>query len=134
VRHRSVSALVAIVVMILGLASRKFGWLLPDFLQKNLGDVLWATMVFFMIALLLPRLSTLQLATAAFAFSCCIEASKLFHAPWFNAIRSTAFGRLIFGYVFGWSNIFCYFVGMALAATIDNTGITKLRRQSRQAE
>jgi hypothetical protein len=91
-RHRSVSAFMAVIVMMLGLASRKFGWLLPDIIQKNLGDVLWATMVFFLIALLLPRLSTLQLAAVTFIFCCCIEASKLFHAPWFDAIRATGIG------------------------------------------
>jgi hypothetical protein len=117
-------------LIVFGLASRMFGSLLPNILQNNLGDVLWAAMVFFLFSFLLPQLSTWRLATIAFVFSFFIEVSKLFHAPWFDALRATEIGRLIFGYVFGWSNLVYYLIGIALAATWDNLLARKRLRHS----
>src|SRR5438128_2482223 len=115
--------------MLLGLASRKWAWMLPGLLRKNLGDVLWATMVFFLFGFLLPRLSTLRLAGIAALFSMCIEVSKFAHAPWFDALRATVPGRLVFGYTFSWSNLVCYLVGIALGVGWEyGQAFTRLRR------
>jgi hypothetical protein len=92
---------------------------MPDFLQKNLGDVLWAAVVFFLFGFLFPHLVTWRLAALSFVFSFCIEVSKRFHASWFDTIRATERGQLIFGYVFGWGNLVCYFTGIALGASWD---------------
>jgi hypothetical protein len=123
-----------IVLIACGLASRKFGSLLPGILQKNLGDVFWAAMVFFLFGFVFPQLSIWRLAILTFIFCFCIEVSKQFHVLWFDAIRATKIGRLIFGYVFGWSNLVCYFAGVALAATVDTVWIAKRLRRSKQEE
>jgi hypothetical protein len=81
-----------------------------------------------------PQLTTLRLATLAFVFSFCIQVSKLFHAPWFDAVRATKIRRLIFGYVFGWRNIFCYFIGIVLGAIVDAAFRAKRLRYSKQTE
>lgn len=119
-----------VLVIGLGLASRRFSAWLPGLLQKNLGDILWATMVYFALGALLPRLSQWRLAGLACGFSLAIELSKFLHAPWFDAIRATAAGRLVFGYVFSWSNLACYLAGIALRVAWE-AGVTALsRRQS----
>ena len=80
-RRRPIYTGLVVIVIILGLASRKFAWLLPSLLHKNMGDILWAVMVFFLFGLLFPRLSTLRIATLAAFFSLAIEVAKFYHAP-----------------------------------------------------
>ena len=115
-RNRSVSGGMIALLILLGLASRKFAWLLPSLLRKNLGDVLWATMVFALLGFVFPRLSILRVAVMAFLFTVAIEVSKFVHVPWFEAVRATVLGRLIFGYEFSWTNLGCYLLGIAFGA------------------
>ena len=95
-RSRLTYAVLVAAVIVLGLASRKFAWLLPSLLKKNAGDVLWATMVFFLLGLLLSRLSTLKVAGISGLFSLFIEFFKLYHAPALDGFRDTSLGRLHF--------------------------------------
>ena len=44
-RNRVVYALFTIVIIILGLSSRKFAFALPHLLNDYLGDALWALMI-----------------------------------------------------------------------------------------
>jgi hypothetical protein len=118
-RNHTVYAVIVAVVIVIGLASRKFAWLLPSLLKKNAGDILWATMVFFLVGLLLPRLSTLRIAIISALFSVFIEFFKFFHAPALDAFRDTTMGRLIFGYGFSWSNLVCYGLGILLGVAVD---------------
>jgi hypothetical protein len=118
-RSRPVYAAIVALIIVLGLASRKFAWLLPTLLKKNAGDILWATMVFFLLGLLLPRLSTLRIAAIAGLFSIFIEFFKFFHAPALDAFRDTTAGGLIFGYGFSWSNLVCYAVGIVLGMLVE---------------
>ncbi len=119
VRNRPHYAVLFLMVLLLGLASRRFAWLLPPLLHKNAGDILWALMLFLVFGLLLPRLSTFRTAAISVAFCIGIEVLKLYQAPWINAVRSTKFARLLFGYSFSWSNLFCYLIGIGLAAAIE---------------
>lgn len=118
-RSRIVYALLTGAVIVSGLASRRFAYLLPPLLHKNAGDILWATMVFLLLAWIWPRLATIQVAEMAAGFSLVIEAAKFFRAPWLDAVRATTAGRLVFGYSFSWSNLVCYAVGIAIAAVAE---------------
>lgn len=116
-------------VIVLGLASRRFDMLLPGWMHKNTGDVLWATMVFFLFGLLLPKWPTARIALLAAAFSVGIEFIKPYHAPWLDAVRNTILGRLIFGYVFSWSNLLCYLIGIGLGVLLER-GLLRLLNRS----
>ncbi len=118
-RNRLVYAGLVVLVIALGLASRKFAPHLPKLLQKNAGDTLWATMVFVLWGLLLPRLSTLRIAAYSALFSLTIEVLKFCHAPFLEAIRNTTLGRLVFGFVFQWKNLLCYAVGIGLGVALE---------------
>jgi hypothetical protein len=118
-RSRPVYAVLAVCVIALGLASRRFAGLLPPLLHKNAGDVFWAMMAFLLFALALPRLSTLRVAALSALFSLSIELLKFCHAPWLDGLRATTAGRLVFGYAFSWSNLVCYSIGVAIGAGLD---------------
>lgn len=106
-------------VMMLGLASRRFDEMLPGALHKNTGDVLWATLVFLMLGFLWPKWTTRRTALVAALFSGCVELSKFSHAGWLEVIRNTVVGRLVFGYVFSWSNLLCYAIGIAAGILLE---------------
>lgn len=71
----------------LGLGSRRHAGALPGFIGTYAGDTLWALVAFLGIGLLLRRASTRQVAALALGFSALIEVSRLYHAPWIDAIQ-----------------------------------------------
>ena len=131
-RSRPVYAALVAGVIVVGLASRKFAWLLPPLLHKNAGDILWATMVFLACGLLFPRLSTGRIAFFASVFSLGIELAKFCHAPWLETVRATTLGRLVFGYTFSWSNLLCYLVGIGIGVGLELCKGGIIRREAVQ--
>lgn len=114
-RSRPFYALLISLTILLGLASRKFAFLLPHWLAKNLGDVLYAVMAFWLAGFLLPRLPALRAAFAAALFCAGIELLKFVQAPWLVAVRHSRAGALVFGTGFHLSNLACYALGVLAA-------------------
>ena len=118
-RSRPAYALLVGLTILLGLASRKFPTLLPFWLAKNAGDVLYAVMAFWLFGFLFPRLSIPRVSLVALLFCFGIEALKFVKAPWIVAARHSRAGALVFGVGFNFSNLVCYVLGVALAAAIE---------------
>jgi hypothetical protein len=127
-RHRSRAGygLAFVATIAAGLASRSLPAELQPVVGKYPGDALWALMVFFGLGALLPRVSTLKLASAALAFSVLIECMKLYQAPWAVALRHTTLGHLVFGHVFSWNNLVAYAVGVAMGLGLELLGAHRL--------
>ncbi|MCF6199108.1 MAG: DUF2809 domain-containing protein [Hyphomicrobiaceae bacterium] len=119
-RNRLLYLILVSGVVLLGLASRQFSEL-PAFVHSYVGDVLWALMVFLLAGFLLPRRTTLQLALAALCFSFLIEFSQLYHAPWIDALRHNRLGGLVLGFVFVWSDLLSYAIGIAIGALTEQS-------------
>jgi len=118
-RHRGLYLVWIALVIAAGLASRS-PWLgLPWFWAKYSGDALWALLVFFAFAWLWPAVRTASIAILAFSFSCAVEFSQLYHAPWLDAIRQTWFGRLALGDTFAWADMLAYLAGIACGAGLE---------------
>jgi hypothetical protein len=118
-RSRAAQAVLVIVTIALGLASRRYAAFLPSWLAKNAGDALYATMMFWATGFLLPRASIARVAALATLVCFTIEATQLYHAPWIDAIRATRPGALVLGSGFHALDLLCYVVGVALAAAIE---------------
>ena len=99
--------------MILGLLSRKINDL-PKIIELYSGDILWALMVFLIIAFIFNKKSTIFIISWAIILSYSIEISQLYHAAWIDAIRNTTLGGLIL-----WSDLVCYTIGIIVGAIID---------------
>lgn len=107
-----------VAVIVCGLLSRKYPFLLPAFLGKYPGDALWAVMVYLGCAFIRPGAATGRLAAGALAICYLDELSQLYQAPWINAVRATTAGHLVLGSTFSWHDMFAYTVGIALAAGV----------------
>lgn len=76
-------------------------------------------MVFWLVALLRPAMTTARVALAALAIAWTVECSQLYHAPWIDSVRATRLGALALGQGFLWSDLASYAAGVAFAAMID---------------
>ena len=114
-------AALALAVIACGLCLRWYGFPLglPAFVVKYGGSLLWATMVFLLVGVLLPRLTRTQIAAIAMAIAIVVEFSRLVHTPWLDAFRLTTAGALLLGRIFSLWNLVAYAVGIALAVQLD---------------
>ncbi|MBH0346169.1 ribosomal maturation YjgA family protein [Bacillus pacificus] len=113
-RNRLLYATFTILVIILGLSSRKFAFALPTLLNDYLGDALWALMIFIGFGFLFPKIETKKLAFISLMFCYGIEVSQLYHAEWIDSIRATTLGGLVLGYGFLWSDLVAYTIGVGI--------------------
>ncbi len=116
--------------IVLGLGSRALAARLPEFVGRFAGDVLWAAMVFWMLALARPAARTRTLAGAALVIAAVVELSQLYRSPWIDALRATRLGALALGQGFLWSDLACYVVGVAIAAGLDRWLATSMSHPS----
>lgn len=117
-RNRAWLAVGIVVVIAVGLASRKFA-MFPSVLDAYPGDALWALMVFMIIAFIKPDIGTARLAGAALATAFVVEASQLYQEPWLNAMRATTAGHLVLGTGFQWGDLCAYTIGVAFGLVGD---------------
>ncbi|MEI5891936.1 DUF2809 domain-containing protein [Bacillus cereus] len=118
-RNRMLYAIFTIIVIVLGLSSRKFAFALPDLLNAYLGDALWALMIFTGFGFLFPKIETKKLTFISLLFCYGIEISQLYHSPWIDSIRATTLGGLILGYGFLWSDLVAYTSGVGIGILLE---------------
>ncbi len=126
-RSRWLYASVVVVTIGVGLASRRFAAYLPWWLAKNLGDALYATMMFFAFGVVAPRAPTYRIALAALGFCFVIETAQLYHAPWIDALRATLVGRLVLGRGFHALDLLCYVLGTGVGVGLE-CGLRKAKQ------
>ncbi len=118
-RNKIVYSIAVIVVIVLGLSSRKYACNLPDFINTYLSDGLWALMIFLLVALIFNHWKTTKVAVTGLAFCYAIEISQLYHAPWINQIRNTTLGGLVLGFGFLWTDIVAYTLGIGFGVLVE---------------
>jgi hypothetical protein len=117
-RRAAVYAALLAATVALGLASRRIPGL-PPWLAKEPGDVLYATMVYWLARLIAPAWTARRAAVTAILFCFAIEASQLYHAPWLERIRGSVLGGLVLGHAFHATDLLCYVLGAGLGLAID---------------
>ena len=111
--------IVTIIIMFMGLLSRKIMFIFPKNIAPFVGDMLWAMMVYFGFRFLFPKLNITKSLALAFLFSFSIEISQLYQAQWINNIRNTIIGGLILGHGFLFEDLISYSIGIILGCIID---------------
>lgn len=113
-RKRITYSILIAIVIILGLLSRKF-----SFIPLWVGDVLWATMIYFMLRFFFLNASVKKIALISIVISYAIEFSQLYKAEWIDNLRHTFLGRMILGETFFWGDLVSYTAGILLGVFID---------------
>jgi len=124
-KSRVAYGVITFAVMIAGMSVRHLRSFFAGSVNLWIGDLIWAAMIYFGCRLLLPAWSVRRAVFAALAFSCAIEFSQLYHAPWIDSIRHTRLGALVLGFGFLWTDLIAYAGGILLAALIDLVFIRK---------
>ncbi len=113
------------ITMTLGLLSRHYA-AIPLFI----GDILWATNVYFIVRFLFVNKNSRWVVMASLAFCYLIEFSQLYKAAWINQLRHTLFGRLVLGEVFMWGDLLSYTIGIGIAILVE---LLIIHRKARSA-
>ena len=111
--------IITIIIMFMGLLSRKFMFTFPRNIAPFIGDMLWAMMVYFGFRFLFSKLNITKSLVLAFLFSFSIEISQLYQAQWINNIRNTIIGGLILGHGFLFEDLISYSIGIILGCVVD---------------
>jgi len=120
-------------VIAAGLALRLVPFGLPAFAVKYGGSVLWAAMVYLLLAALQPRREPWVLGLAAAIFAALVELSRLYHSPGLDAFRLTLAGKLLLGRVFSGWHFLDYWVAIACTAAIDRVALRRGSHPSQKA-
>lgn len=109
----------ALLMIVLGLATRIYSGYMPGWVIEYAGDVLWAAMVYLGIRFVAPSSGCTKAAVAALLFSYLIEISQLYQALWIRELRANPLAALVLGQGFLWSDLVCYTVGVFITYAID---------------
>ena len=109
-KRKLLVSLVGIIVLIpIGLYSRQVSWL-PD----EVGDALWAMMVFCFWRIILVKKGLPFVALISLIHSYLVEFSQLIRWPWLVSFRSTFIGHMMLGQGFLWIDLLAFLIGIVL--------------------
>ena len=109
----------AIATMLAGLVLRLVPLGLPYPLVKWGGSVLWAAMVYWLLAALMPYTRVITVAFAAAVVAGLVESLRLYHSPGLDAFRLTLAGVLLLGRVFSRWHLVAYWAAIAVVSLLD---------------
>jgi hypothetical protein len=92
----------------------RFSHILPEYLAHIAGDIAYEILLVSIGVFIYPSANRWLIALWVFWITCGIELLKLYQAPWFQSIRTTLAGRLVFGSTFDWWNFGIYLFGTYL--------------------
>lgn len=130
-RPRWRSFLMLLVVIALGLASRRFSNVLPGLLAESSGDALWTVALYLALAFIWPTAAPLRLVCLAIGISFAVETSQLISFAWLNRLREIPPVRWLLGTDFVWVDFPRYTVGGLLAVVLDTILVRLDRTRSR---
>ena len=119
-RRRIVCGVLVLVTVVCGLVWRMAPLGLPAVLVKYGGSALWAVMVYWLVAFLLPRKAPRFLGLLAAVVAAGVECFKLYHSPGLDVFRLTLAGKLLLGRVFSVRDIAVYWLAIVVVACLDS--------------
>ncbi len=97
-------------------------------MRDVLGDLLWASMVYWWIGALTPRTRQIRRGSATLALGVTVELSQLYHTPALDSFRGTRVGHLFLGSGFDPRDLVAYTLGVAVAV-LGEAWVAALRRK-----
>jgi len=108
-KKRAIYLVVILFLVVIGIGSREF-----SFIPKEVGDAIWAMMVFCLWRVILIRKSLTLCAILALITSYLDELEQLIKWEWLASIRTTTLGHLILGQGFNWEDLIAYTIGIGI--------------------
>ena len=102
------------VVLPTGFYSKFYKGPFAFWVNTSLDGVFYEIFWCLCLALILPQVAPLTLASAVLVGTCILEFLQLWHPPFLEAIRSTFLGAAILGTTFDWGDFPYYLAGSAL--------------------
>ena len=118
-RSRFWLAILTLLVIAIGLASRRGYVPFPAVLGNYPGDALWAWVVLLCVAWVRPSIARAQLAGWSLVIAFAIEFLQLYQAPWMQALRANKLAYLVLGNGFDPLDLVAYAAGIALGLAVD---------------
>ena len=118
-RSRWLIAILALLVIAVGLASRRGLVPFPAVLGNYPGDALWAWVVLLCVAWVRPAITRGRLVGVSLVIAFAIEFLQLYQAQWIQAVRANKLAYLVLGNGFDPLDLLAYVVGIALGAAVD---------------
>ena len=109
----------AIATMLAGLVLRLVPLGLPYWLVKWGGSALWAAVVYWLLAALMPYARVTLVALVAGVIAGLVEALRLYHSPGLDAFRLTLAGVLLLGRVFSKWHLLVYWATIGVVSLLD---------------
>ena len=111
-RNRVTCAILAIIIMVIGIIYKRISGEVPEIIDNFIGDSLWALMIFFGFGFIFNKAKIKNIAFISAIFCFMIEFSQLYHAAWIDRIRANRLGGLILGSTFVAWDLPCYLAGI----------------------
>ncbi len=102
-----------------GLAWRFAPLGLPQFWFKYGGSVMWAGMIYWVIAGVMPGWRPVRVGMVAGVVAASVEGLKLYHVGWLEVFRGTLAGKVLIGRYFSGWDIVAYFLAIGVAVGVD---------------
>ena len=118
-RSRFWLAILTLLVIAIGLASRRGYVPFPAVLGNYPGDALWAWVVLLCVAWVRPAITRIRLASWSLVIAFAIEFLQLYQAPWMQALRANKLAYLVLGNGFDPLDLVAYAAGIALGLAVD---------------
>ena len=118
-RSRFWLAILILLVIAIGLASRRGYVPFPAVLGNYPGDALWAWVVLLCVAWVRPAMTRTRLASWSLVIAFAIEFLQLYQAPWMQALRANKLAYLVLGNGFDPLDLVAYVVGVGLGVLVD---------------
>ena len=118
-RSRWLIVILALLVIAVGLASRRGLVQFPAVLGNYPGDALWAWVVLLCMAWVRPAITRGRLVGVSLVVAFAIEFLQLYQAPWMQALRANKLAYLVLGNGFDPLDLLAYVFGIALGAVVD---------------
>lgn len=127
---RGFFVVLALGTIALGLAVHFHGDALGRTSRDVSGDAIWAAMIAWCVATVVPGASIRDRGFAALVICWVVEVSQLYHTPGLDALRRTTLGELTLGGGFDPRDLLAYVLGVLAAMLLEWTLRRRLMRVS----
>jgi hypothetical protein len=123
--RRSAYVALLILTIVLGLVLRRVPMGLPYVIVKYGGSMLWAAMIYWIVAALAPAWTALTAGIFSGVIAAMVEFFKLYHESVLDSFRRTLLGSLLLGRYFSIWDIVAYCAAIAIAVWLDRSLIRR---------